>query len=294
MKLLVPLSIVGDGLAGLMLAKRLQDVGHPLVVYGDKTTNTPPVGLVHLFAGRTFRRSALELAAFERAVEFWRQEPLAQEFAVHRRVHPDDRLDRSARDHDVPAAYAPRRCQDGWLEYGPGFSIAAQPLQARLLQQLSDRDLHRHGRVTPDSLPAPRVLALGMGAAQWLPAVKWDNSHGRTVEATPPVSPQVIRIGDGLHIAPVPGTDRVSLGGRTSPLAGPLNDELPKALELTGLRHQKEMVWSGSRCAPAADRRPVVGWLDEQNFAFFGFGSRASVLAPLLLGPGRAGAASRA
>ena len=44
--------IVGDGLAGLVLARRLLDEGNDVVLYGDGQTNTPPVGLVHLAAAR--------------------------------------------------------------------------------------------------------------------------------------------------------------------------------------------------------------------------------------------------
>jgi hypothetical protein len=265
-----------------MLADRLHKEGLSVVVHGDARTNTPPVGLVHLFAGRTFRRCALEVEAFQRAVELWRQEPLAREFPVLRRVQAGDRLDRSAQDHDVPRHYAPRRRSDGWLEYQPGFAVAAQQLEHRLRQNLGDRYIS--GLAQIDVVPAPRVLALGLGAStEALPEAAWDLSFGRTIEATPPGPPTAIQIGCGLHIAPYPDRNTVILGGRSSALTGPLSDELAKAQELTGELYRPGQEWRGWRCAPALDRRPVLGWLDAERFAFCGFGSRALFWLPYCL-----------
>jgi hypothetical protein len=100
--------VVGDGLAGTLLAARLRAQGVQVRLYGDGQSNTPPVALVHLFAGRSFARSGLELEAFRSAVEQWRAEPLASEHRVRRRLDPGGRLQRSLGRAALPEEYAPR------------------------------------------------------------------------------------------------------------------------------------------------------------------------------------------
>ena len=267
-------SVVGDGLAGLMLAHCLNSRGCQVTLYGDQQTNTPPRGLVHLFAGRSFRRSQVELAAFEEAVNFWREEPLAEEFPVYRHVVSGDRLDRSADGVGLPPEYAPHRRDDGWLEYAPGFAVASQELEARLRGQL--QSCWRHARLDQASLPSGAcILAVGIEAAAWWSDVGWDLSLGSTVWASTPDSPEVIRIGMGLHIAPQKKEPLVCLGGRSSPLESERHDEVMVAEKLTGIPHTELSRWQGRRCAPALDRRPALGYLQENRFAFVGFGSRA-------------------
>ena len=271
--------ILGDGLAGLMLAQRLRAEGAETVVYGDGQTNTPPVGLVHLFAGRTFRRDALELLAFEKAVEFWRAEPLAVELPVRRKLTQGDRLWRSLEGLELPGQFAPGHASDGWVEYRPGFAIASQLLEERLRQELdvkADSALRDVGTV-----PEPRILAAGHAMPELMSEVAWDVLVGRTVEASPQVLPSQITIGLGVHVAPRPAGTTVVVGGRSSP-KGEAKDELALARELLGEPVRKESIWTGTRCTPARDRRPVLGWTD-QGFAFCGFGSRALFWLPLCL-----------
>ncbi len=244
--------IVGDGLAGLMLASRLNGVE----VWGENRSNTPPRALVHLFAGRTFRRDPVEIQAFRRAVEYWRAEPLAQEYPVERSITLGDRLDRSLEASSVPSEFQPRRVDSGRVRYGPGFSIAAQALRDRWLARVP----YRRARYQDDG--RPRVLATGTEIAQTLGQVEWDRSEGECWTC-PGESPASIVIGRGLHIAP--GDREVVIGGRP---------DLDTAAELSGTLYQKGEVWSGQRCANAKDRRPVLGWLDERTFLFCSFGSR--------------------
>lgn len=272
--------ILGDGLAALMLASRLAQGGARPRVYGDGQTNTPPVGLVHLFAGRTFRRSALELEAFSRAARFWGEHRLAREYPVRRLVEPGDRLERSLANLSLPAAYLPRRREDGAWGYGPGFAVFSQQLETERRQELGE-DYHA-GRFQADALPAPRILAVGTGAPEALPGISWDLSQGRTVKSDSPQPPELIHIGKGIHAVPA-GGNQVVIGGRFSPIAV-RHDELELAQALTGLPLSGETVWSGSRCAAAQDRRPVLGWLDDgESFIFTGFGSRALFWLPFCL-----------
>lgn len=264
--------IVGDGLAGLVLARRLLDEGNDVVLYGDGQTNTPPVGLVHLFAGRSFRRSELELETFAEAVRFWRNESLAQEFSVQRKLSPGDRLDRSLEEAELPQEWTPTRLNAGWVEYSPGFSVAAQALERRLREELMSS--YHQGLRDWRELPGVRILALGQRAPTLGPEFPWDLSQGRTVEALSDSMLEVLVIGGGVHRAPYPGGRTVILGGRSSPLGPPPEDELEIAVELTGAPHQELSTWSGHRCA-APDHRPILGWLDPRTFVFLGFGSRA-------------------
>lgn len=271
--------IVGDGLAGLMLALRLRAEGGRAVVYGDEQTNTPPVGMMHLFAGRTFRRDALELQAFKRAVRFWRGEPLAVELPVRRKITEGDRLWRSLEGHELPGQFAPVRASDGWVEYRPGFAIASQLLEKRLRQELDVKADCVRREAT--AVPEPRVLAAGHAMPELMPEVAWDVLVGRTVEASPQLLPSRITIGLGVHVAPWPGRTTVVVGGRSSP-KGEAKDELVLAGELLGEPVREESIWTGTRCAPARDRRPALGWT-ERGFAFCGFGSRALFWLPLCL-----------
>lgn len=263
--------IVGDGLAGLVLARRLVDEGNDVVLYGDGQTNTPPVGLVHLFAGRSFRRSELELETFAEAVRYWRSEPLAQEFPVKRKLSPGDRLDRSLEEAELPREWTPTRLDAGWVQYSPGFSVAAQALERRLREELISS--YHQGLCDWRELPGVRILALGRQAPTLWPEFPWDLSKGRTVEALSDPS-ALLTIGRGVHRAPFPERNTVILGGRSSPGGAPPEDELEIAMELTGVPHQELSTWSGHRCA-APDHRPILGWLDPQTFVFLGFGSRA-------------------
>ncbi len=262
--------ILGDGLAGLMLADRLLQSGHSAVVYGNGRTNTPPVGMVQLFAGRSFRRSQLEILAFERAIPFWSAEPLAVELPIRRKIEPGGRLHRSLAGHGVPDRLAPRRLDDCWVEYGPGFAVLAQQLESRL----RSRVLVREGEFQPADLPCPRILALGLRAPEWLSSVAWDLSRGRVLQAPDLKAREAIILGHGIHLIPTPDQGSVSLGGL--PLkADPFCEVLERAYRLTGRRYQAEARWEGGRCTPARDRRPLLGWSDPETFLFLGFGSRA-------------------
>lgn len=270
----VTLSIVGDGLAGLMLATELERRGCKLQLFGDERSNTPPVGLMHLFAGRSFRRDALELRAFETAVTFWRREPLATEYRVRRTVAAGERLERTLEQHGVPEPYAPQRTGQAEVEYGPAFAVESQAFEARLRQNLGARWCS--GRVEPSQLEfSTQVWAMGSEMADSLPQAEWDLSRGRVVRARCSEPVERVVIGRGLHLAPAAEPGTVVLGGRSSAVGPAPHDEIELAEQLTGARFELLSSWQGQRCAPAVDRRPALGWLDERRFVFCGFGSRA-------------------
>lgn len=256
--------MAGDGLAGLMLTRALRERGVPAVLYGDGRANTPPVGLVHLYAGRTFRRAPVELDAFREATRFWRGVGPAREHLVTREFVPGDRLDRSL--VHAPAEFRPRQIAPGRVSYGPGFSIAAQEFAAGLKAEL---------KVVNRRLEQPRgttVWANGLEFAGQLSQVRWDHSAGRLVTARP--RPEEILIGNGVHLAPHPRDSTVVIGGSGV-------EELERAGALAGSSFAPIDVWTGERLAPALDRRPVLGWLRPGEFLFGGFGSRALFWLPL-------------
>ena len=133
--------LVGDGIAGRLLAQWMLESDLKFVQYGDGRTNTPPVGFVHLFQGRTFHRDAIEVEAFRRTIEFWRNESLASEWEVERSVAPGDRLDRSADTETVPEEWRPVRVAPDLYRYGPGFTVQAGALGAAVPVEVVSRQV---------------------------------------------------------------------------------------------------------------------------------------------------------
>lgn len=252
------IQIVGDGLAGLMLAAELEDCE----VWGDDCCNTPPQALVHLFAGRTFRREPLQVDIFEASADYWRQEPLARETTVRRFFSEGDRLDRSLSACQVPERYLPHRVGTCEVTYGPGFSVAARALRQRLLSEIR----YRPGRVDlSQGGEGVRVLATGVDTPGSVDTVAWDMSDGQCLQATASSPTPEIWIGRGVHIGPELEGTGVVIGG---------SPDLKTASHLTGKNYQSGQSWYGRRCANAVDRWPMLGWLDSKTFLFVSFGSR--------------------
>lgn len=262
------IQIVGDGLAGTLLAHRL---GNRVELVGDGRSNTPPGALVHLFAGRSFRRTPLEVRAFQEAIRYWRCEPLAQETTVRRTFQAGDRLDRSLAHCAVPEEFLPCRVSPGVLEYGPAFSVSSMALRERLIRALGP--LYHQAHVDlGQAFGGVRVLATGRAIQHSLTRVAWDLSSGECLTARADSATEQVHIGAGLHIAP--WEDGVVIGGAA---------DLTKASELAGKSYELEDRWKGDRCANALDRWPVLGWLDSHTFVFASFGSRGLFWLPYCL-----------
>lgn len=236
-----------------MLASALNERGVPVTLYGDGCCNTPPLGLVHLFAGRSFRRRDLEVEAFEAAVRYWRARPEAAEFEVERSFEPGDRLDRSV--ESAPVGYRPLRVGPGRVRYGPAFSVESQ----RLAEELSGGLEREGGRL--GSARGLTVWAGGLELGRRLAEIRWDYSHGALVRVRPGCGE--VKIGVGVHLAPHPHLEETTIGGD---------------LKAAGLLHPRPFEvldqWEGRRLAPARDRWPAIGWLKPAEFVFGGFGSR--------------------
>lgn len=292
----IKVSVIGDGLAGLTIAQRLAQDGSLQAIYGNGQSNTPPVALLHLFAGRSFRRDSLEVQAFKQAVSFWGALPeLGERFQIRRLVQPQSRLAKSL--DQAPAGFIPSSLGLNWLEYGPGFSINTAKLEKNLRQTL--KPYYCRQTINPDQVEGLKILATGAKASLLFPNLPWDASSGRLVIARTSLTTRNILIGLGLHLAPYPKTGdncqlehSLVLGGRFSASGQELGDELELANELLELAYAtklspKEKVrlkshWSGERLS-LIDHRPVIGPVDQKTIAFFGFGTRALFWIPYCL-----------
>ena len=261
--------LVGDGIAGRMLARWMLDSELEFVQYGDGRTNTPPVGFVHLFQGRTFHRDAIEVEAFRRAIEFWRGEDLATEWEVERSVTPGDRLDRSAGTETVPEEWRPVRVAPDLYRYGPGFTVQAFALGEEVPVEVV------RGEVAFEELDGPVVHATGLAVQELLPDYRWDINPGRTVQAVGPSLPDRLYLRAGCHLGADPDGRALTVGGRVNSKGEAKDDETDLASQILGAPVKYESHWWGERIANALDRWPLVGWLDAKTFVFAGFGGRA-------------------
>lgn len=261
--------LVGDGIAGRLLARGLAEQGREFVQYGDGRANTPPVAFVHLFQGRTFHRDPVEVVAFRKAVDFWRNEDLAREWEVERSVTPGDRLDRSAGTDTVPEEFRPTAVGEALYRYGPGFTVRAKELADAVPAAVVS------GRVDPSLLEGVVVHATGLAIQELLPDLRWDINPGRTVRARAGQAPQRLYLKSGCHLGADPLGGELTIGGRVSSKGEAKDDETDLAGEILGQTVEYVDEWWGERIASALDRWPLIGWLDSTRFIFAGFGGRA-------------------
>ena len=261
--------LAGDGIAGRLLARALVEEGVNFRHYGDGETNTPPVAFVHLFQGRTFHRDPVEVAAFRKAVEFWRSQQCAAEWRVMRSVSPGDRLDRSADTQTVPQEFRPKRREECAYEYGPGFTVCVSELLRTVGGSVRDR------RVDVTELCGTVVHATGLAIESFLPELRWDTNPGRTVRASATRPADRLYLFKGCHLGSNPGSSSVTIGGRVNSKGEAKGDEIEIASEILQTEVLYESEWWGKRIANALDRWPLIGWLNERHFLFAGFGGRA-------------------
>lgn len=265
--------ILGDGLAGTLLAAELHKEGLPFLHYGDGRSNTPPVAFVHLFQGRTFRRDPVEVDAFRCAVDHWKQEPWAREWTVERSVIEGDRLHRSARTDTIPEEFRPMALSPLTYLYNPGFTVASAAIKQREREKF--KSCTRLERVDPQDLQGPVIHATGLAIESLLPNLPWDVNSGRTVSAKSSRTPSRLILDGGCHLGANPSGDGFTVGGRVNSKGEAKNDEVELASEILGEEVHFQSEWWGKRIANAQDRWPLIGWLDQKNFLFCGFGGRA-------------------
>lgn len=268
--------LFGDGLAGTFLARALSAEKISYRHYGDGRHNTPPVGFVHLFQGRTFHRDPVEVEAFGHAVAFWRGRAAAQEWTVKRSVTEGDRLHRSAGTESVPPEWRPTLQSPLQFVYQPGFTVASGALREQW-QRKSEAPLEP--RCDPHSVSGTKVFAVGRDVARLLPEWRWDINPGRTVGGHCPGHPErvpdYLYLHQGLHLGGNPGSGGFTMGGRVNSKGEAKEDEKELAVSLLGEPVALRSEWWGERIANALDRRPLIGWRASGEFYFTGFGGRA-------------------
>ena len=265
--------ILGAGLAGSFLHHHLARQGISTVFLGRGETNTPPVGFVHLFQGRTFHRHPVEVEAYQTAVKFWRAEPLAREWRGKRAVKEGDRVHRSADTDTVPEEFRPAEMAPLSFQYGPGFTVASGALVERMQGETGKPS------VGSDAGEDVTVYAVGKAVQELMPSLRWDTNPGRTVEGfcpeEPTLQPSFLHLHKGLHMGGNPSGDGFTLGGRVNSKGEAKDDEAELAGSILQKQVELRSEWWGERIANALDRWPLVGWLDESRFIFAGFGGRA-------------------
>ena len=277
--------IIGDGVAGTLVAHALTSRGHDVSVVGSRQVPARGVtALVHPFAGRSVELPDVEERAWLAA------QPLLQQFlaqGVARRVpmvrpligDAGVRLERSF--DRVSEAF-----RASWglaVEEHPtlGRSLVYEDcygIDMRTALETLRSDL-RYELVEPDVT----VLAPGHELAQWVEGDDVRAFGGQLAVLSAGLENAVS--GGGVHV--VPTMDGRACAGSTwwDPEA-PVADEAAAA-DLQGRYHALfgtcpaiEQVWQGFRCVYQPDRRPVVGFLDD-HFAVAGaLGTRGWLWAP--------------
>lgn len=272
-------AIVGHGAAGLMLGSYLASKGMDIVVIGKGETQEPPKAMVHLYAGRSFRRSELELEAFRYAVDYWKKNNAALETKVRRVTN--DRLERSL-EETIKYEWEPPTRFEKWFSYGPAFIVDTMKLKATCQKTIryieakveanADSDASKEVK---DILEKSEIVIWATGAET--KASFCENNGGVMIKLLKLHQSLEIKIGNGIHTATTSDTLTVGgafLNGTPNPREALL--ERAKLLldekELEALK--KGTTFVGQKSV-SLDRLPVVGFDEEGKFWFTAFGARA-------------------
>ncbi len=270
-------SIVGHGIAGLMLGEELLSHGRQVVIYGKGCSQAPPQVIVHLHAGRSFRRSDLERLAFKKAVSYWRQSPFATEVKVKRDTNP--RLEKSFTLTENDEWDSPLFDSKSYT-YGPAFIVMADKLRQHLLGLL---DFREFAVPTPLSVEEETLfedsdqVVFAQGFKSRLSYCSLNKGVSIFKEKRKSsANENRIRIGKGIHYATT--AEGCSLGGAF------LNSDNPRERLFEKTQHlieaqewenfKKEEMFSGQKLV-SQDRLPVVGFDSANTFYFTAFGARA-------------------
>ncbi len=262
--------IVGNGIAAFMLADKLKREDMDVCVFGRGPSQAPPQVLVHLFAGRSFRRSNLEVETFRDSVDYWRSSPYSIETTVNR--ESNSRLEKSLT-HTENLPWGSPILTDGQFRYGPAFVIDSKSLLASFQNDIKYREV----RVMPgnEELKACDQIVWATGFKNNLPFCVLNEGASIAIND---IQPSKIRIGSGVHY---------SSNGKTSAIGGAFLDgqlDQPKSLLLERaktlipsaqkIRFESADIFLGKKSI-SRDRLPVIGTDPNGRFLFTAFGSRA-------------------
>lgn len=266
--------IVGNGIAALMLAEKLSEESIDVVVLGSGPSQAPPQVMVHLYAGRSFRRSKIEIDAFEESVRYWRGSPFSTETKVNRDTNP--RLEKSVGETKEHPWEQPV-LEERRFSYGPGFVVDANGLIDDIRRRVDYRDVYIDERNAHLLENCDQVI-WATGFRSQLPYCSLND--GLSI-AVPQQKTTGIVIGKGIHHAS--NSAMSSIGGAflNSELQEPKHALLERAATILS---QDELnvfidgnIFVGKKSV-SSDRFPVVG-LDQNNeFVFTAFGARAFFL----------------
>lgn len=279
--------IIGDGVAGLLVAAEARRRGIAAFVIGEGAEPPPGVtALVHPFAGRSLQTSREEVLAWraaeavlERFVELgWAtrnemRRPLDGD--AGRRLLRSFERDRARLREQWGVAVVEDALLGQCLRYEPAFGV---DMGAAL----------RGLRSGANTEPAPfdiTVLAVGARLSEWVAGDDLRVFGGELAVVDATVSTAIS--GRGVHIVPTLGgapcagatwwteSDRPNVEDAAADIASRLEGLLGAAPDVT-------TTWSGRRCVYQPDRRPIVGWLDERTIVAGALGSRGWLWAPLI------------
>lgn len=289
-----PIHVFGDGVAGLCSAEALHRAGHRVVVHGDGGAHRGAMtAMVHLHAGRSFRTTDIEEAAFGRLRSWatrWVRRGTAVSTSIVRPVvgQTGERLQSSL----DSATDTVERIDDpvfgDCFRYAPAFGFAAGATLQALAASLLDAGVEfRSGRADPTDLAgSTRVLAVGTDLPRWLPDVDLRLYGGDLVT----LEMQLDRAFSAGGIHGVPTTDGAACVGSTwwstedeAPAAASSIAELGDKLRRLGMAPgDVRSAWRGVRCVHHSDRRPLVGRISETRHVVGALGTRGWFWAPYL------------
>lgn len=310
--------IIGGGLAGLLLAEELVSLGAETTVVDNEHPmrgSSSPATLMHAFPGRSLKPSPLLKAAYQKSqarIHAWRHKKndLARECRIERPLNTEQ-ADRLRRSYETYWAHG----QDSWLTfdatnrsrliYGPAYCVN---LSAAC--DLMRKDRGEHVRLVADTVVAidpcsegwvvsstchrmeaqKVVIAAGAGMHLFFP--KLGSVEGGDLLLTQDRWPSNRMVADsGIHIAPRPGAEGLSIGSTRWPVDAPLGEREATAKLISHLERtlecsresSKPFLWRGQRSICAADRMPVCGPVPSYPglFVLSGFGGKGLLWAPL-------------
>jgi glycine/D-amino acid oxidase-like deaminating enzyme len=280
--------VIGDGVAGLCAAEALHDAGFRVAVHGDGAAQRGEMtALVHLHAGRSFRTSELEEAAFGRLTEWVGGKKTVVSTTMVRPIvgQTGDRLTSSLSE----AVDEVQRIEDTVLGdafcYGPAFGIDAASTLLALASRLRNDGVQFHSGRVAGRPPRPAVLAVGSDLPDWLEGVDL-RLYGGDVATFDMKLDRAFSAG-GVHAVPAPNG-----GACVGSTWWPVDDRSPIEASVRELRQrlgrlgvnpgELQSTWRGTRCVHHTDRRPLVGRLEDGLYVVGALGTRGWFWAPYL------------
>lgn len=266
------IKIVGNGIAALMLAEKLVAENFEVNVLGSGTPQAPRQVMVHLYAGRSFRRSELEIEAFKEAVVYWRSSSFATEVKVNRDIN--SRLKKSHSQTDN-YPWKPPLLKNERFVYGPAFVVDAWGLMKSIREKVEYTNAYIDTKNDMKIGNCDNVV-WATGVQNRLPYCTLN--AGVSIVIDDEDIPSAIRIGKGVHHAS---------DAKASSIGGAFLNENASTSKSLLLERTRELIPADKHDAfqntdiflgkksVSEDRLPVIGLDETGGFLFTAFGARA-------------------